>query len=923
MPNPQIEETVQPVVSARKKRLFLIDGYGFVFRAFHALPPIRTSKGVPTGAVYGFVNMLMKLKTTVENDDSESYMAVVFDSGKKTFRDDIYSEYKANRLEAPDDLKTQFPLIRRAAEAMNIPAAEAENYEADDLIATYTKAARAQGLEVTIVSSDKDLMQLITEGVKMFDPVKSAEIGEKEVLAKFGVLPGKVAEVLALIGDSSDNIPGVRGIGPKTAAELINEYGTVENLLENIHNIKQQKRAEMLRENSEKARLSKQLVLLHYDVPLPKEISSFAYQANDNQKLFNFFSEMEFRSLLARLEKKMPGLIPAKPEMPIEQNLITSPEVTENNFVLVKEKAELYAWLNEVRIVKDMVISLEVIEKNKLGLLIGYQQNLNKYLGCFVPFGSEEAKQQIGLDLLEEKNISSSLSAGEVFSVLKPWLEDNSILKIGHNIKDLHYFSDNAEIKLEPVDDVMLMSNVLDSTKHRHDFATLAKVHLQIDIDSNSSNQSNILEEKSKVIYNLHKILRQRLFREKMLRVYEVLERPLIEVLAEMERVGVLVDKTELARLSEYFNQSLRKLEADIYRLAGQEFNIGSPKQLSEVLFGSMGFAGGKKLKSGAFTTGAGALEQLAEEGQEIAAKILQWRQFSKLKSTYTDALITQISPRDGRVHTNYAMAATSTGRLSSINPNLQNIPIKSEEGRKIRRAFIAAPGNKLVAADYSQVELRLLAHMADLPILREAFSKGQDIHNITAAQVFGVPVDKVDANIRRMAKTINFGIIYGQSAFGLARQLGISRQDAGTYIKAYFEKYPGILEYMERTKQFARETGYVATLFGRKCHILGMNDRNQGIRGNAERAAINAPLQGTAADIIKRAMIQIHQRFREENLKAKIIVQVHDELIFEAPENEVETLSGIAKKIMENVVMLSVPLTVDVKKGDNWGEIH
>ncbi len=904
-----------------KKRLYLIDGYGFVFRAFHALPPIKTSKGLPTGAVYGFTNMLMKLRSGIEKEGGENYLAVVFDSGGKTFRDDMYAEYKANRAEAPDDLKTQFPLVRRAAEALNIPSVEAENYEADDLIATYTKLARAEDFDVVIVSSDKDLMQLIADGVKMLDPVKYREIGEKEVLEKFGVTPARVADVLALIGDSSDNVPGVPGIGPKTAAELIKEYDSLENLLENIGNIKQQKRAETLQNNIEKARLSKRLVLLDHNAPVPADISSFAYRQQDNHKLGKFFQEMEFRSLLARLEKHIPGFVPAEP---VETEKPTAPfqEYDEKNFTTIREIGALESWLGNTIIERQIVISLENLAENKSGLVIGYA-DANKYIACLVEFGAATQKGQIGLDFLDQKNDSAMLSDAVAISALKPLLENESIVKIGHSIKELSVFCLKCGVRINPLDDVMLLSNVLDSTRHKHDLETLARTYLQIELNDDLSNLNKTLYRKSKAICDLHKLFRRRIFAEKMTRVYELLERPLVEVLAEMEKTGILVEKNELAQLSEYFNQKLTGLEKEIYRIAGHEFNIGSPKQLSEVLFGEMGFSGGKKTKSGAFTTGADALDNLAAQGHDIAQKILEWRQFSKLKSTYSDALQQQISKADGRVHTTYAMAATSTGRLSSINPNLQNIPIKSEEGRKIRRAFIAAPNHVLIAADYSQIELRLLAHMADIPSLKKAFAEGLDIHNITAHQVFGVPVDQVDAHTRRMAKTINFGIIYGQSAFGLARQLGITRSAAGQYIDTYFAAYPGILEYMERTKNFARENGFVATLFGRKCHILGMNDRNQGIRGNAERAAINAPLQGTAADIIKLAMIRIFRELQQKNLQSKILLQVHDELIFEAPENEVEIVSMLAKKIMENAAVLPVPLTVDIKNGQNWGEVH
>ncbi|NDF13059.1 MAG: DNA polymerase I [Proteobacteria bacterium] len=897
--------------SAHTKHLFLIDGYGFVFRAYHSLPPMTRSDGTPVNAVYGFTNMLLKLRAQIEtsnkNNPEDHYMAVVFDSGRKSFRNDIYAEYKANRPPAPEDLIPQFALIRKAADALQIPALECEGYEADDLIATYTRIAREDGAKITIVSSDKDLMQLVDENVNLFDAMKEKIIGEKEVVEKFGVPPSKVLDVLALMGDSSDNIPGVPGIGPKTAAELVQQFGSLDQVLTRAGEVKQNKRRESLIAFADQARLSQKLAALEANAPCPLELSSLAMQPMKSEPIRDFLKENNFKSLLARIEQQhaFPVARPIEqaektPAAPVASAPVISTTVTE-----IKTVAELRTWVKSV----ESTGQLAVLHTREKDGTLHFHLALDESRASHFTSSNANAAAQNLFDV--SSTPKDALPFSEVSSTLMPLIADRSLITIGHDIKSLLVLMDKANAA-QAVDDVELMSYVLDGAVVEHTIPALVSRTLPVEPASPAL-----------ALIALHRVLKARLVAEQMTRVYEGLERPLIPVLAAVEKKGVFIDTEMLRLMSHDFAQTIQRLEHEIYALAGMHFNIGSPKQMGEVLFDKMQLPGGKKSKkTGAYGTDAGVLEELVEQGHAIARKILQWRMLSKLKSTYTDALGTHINPETKRIHTTFQMTVTSTGRLSSQYPNLQNIPVRSEEGKKIRNAFIAEPGNTLLSADYSQIELRLLAHMADIPALKEAFAKNVDIHALTASQVLGVPLEKVDANMRRSAKAINFGIIYGQSAFGLAAGLGIPRTDAARYIEAYFRQYPGIAEYMERTKEFAREQGYVLTIFGRKCYMPGIKDKGPA-RQFAERAAINAPLQGTAADIIKRAMIALDRSFRVQNMTARMVLQVHDELLVEAPHAETEAVKALMKSTMESAASLSVPLVVEVASGNNWGEIH
>lgn len=902
----------------KTKQLFLIDGYGFVFRAYHSMPPLTRPDGTPVGAVYGFTNMIMKLKSKVSPDNGH-HMLVVFDSGRKTFRNDIYPEYKANRPPAPEDLIPQFPLVRAAAEALGLPVSSSDGYEADDIIATYARLAKEQGIKVTIISSDKDLMQLIDDDVEMYDAMKDKRVGEKEVEEKFGVPPAKLLDVMALIGDSSDNVPGVPGIGVKTAAELIKEYGSLDELLKRAGEIKQNKRRETLLENAEKARLSRQLITLCNTVEVDSDIEKLSVVNEDPEVLIEFLSAQGFKSLVTKIERKhgveapknSPAITEQKPKKKVEKQ-----------YYLIENKNALSAWLAPVKNVGRLVV-FPVMEGEKLaGVALAYEQGQ----ACFLPLSDIAKKQkgeQISLDFSEE----TSAVDINILEPLSPLLSDPSILKIGHDIKPVMHLIG----KMAPLDDTMVISYVLDGARHKHDIANLAQIHTGEELpsidkkslkDADGETLRDVFCSYADSLISLHTFLRRNLFAEKMLTLYENMERPLIPILFDMEKCGVETDKGELEKLSGEFGKRIDILEKEIHKIAGEEFNIGSPKQLGDILFNKMGLEGGKKSsKTGARSTGADVLEALSVEGHEIAGEILQWRELSKLKNTYTDALAKQIE--DGRIHTSYSMTVAATGRLSSISPNLQNIPIRSEEGRKIRKAFIAKEGCKLISADYSQIELRLLAHIADMKVLKDAFRDKKDIHATTASQVFGVDLDKVNAEMRRRAKTINFGIIYGQSAFGLANQLGIGRKEAKELIDAYFKQYPGIRDYMEKMKEKARNQGYIITLFGRKCYIPDINDKNHTRRAFAERAAINYPLQGSAADIIKKAMIRVSNALKTKDMETKMLLQVHDELILEAPEKEAENAAALVKKEMESVISLSVPITAEAKTGDNWGEIH
>jgi DNA polymerase I len=927
--------------------VYLIDGSGYIFRAFHALPPMTRPDGTPVNAVYGFTNMLLKL---VEDSDAE-FIAVIFDAGRRSFRNDLYAGYKAQRPPPPPELVPQFALIRDATRACNVPAIELAGFEADDLLATYARQAAALGHKVTIVSSDKDLMQLVGGTIELFDPIKSRRIGDAEVREKFGVGPDKVVDVQALAGDSSDNVPGVPGIGVKTAAELINTYGDLDNLLARAGEIKQPKRREALMASADLARLSRDLVRLRDDVPLPATLDSFARREPDAAQLLPFLKENQFRTILARVEPRLAKgsvgelrPIDARPAKPSAAESAASQAVAgdRSGYVLVQDLAALDAWITQARAAGFVAFDTETTSLDTmLAELVGFSLAIRPGAACYVPLAHKVG----GGDLLDESGPAPrQIPLADALTRLKPLLEDDSVLKIGQNVKyDMEVMA-RFGIDVAGYDDTMLISYVLEGGAHGHGMDELAELHLghrtiaygdvagsgreQVTFDRVPLDKArDYAAEDADVTLKLHGALKPRLLAEKLLAVYETIDRPLVPAVARMEMAGIKVDSAELKRLSADFARRLVDLEHEIHKLAKREFNIGSPKQLGEVLFDSLGLAGGKKGKTGAYATGADVLEELAAQGHEIPARVMDWRQLSKLKSTYADALVQQINPTTGRVHTSFALAATSTGRLSSTDPNLQNIPVRTEEGRKIRRAFVAEKGHRLLSVDYSQIELRLAAHMADVGALKEAFKEGADIHAMTASQVFGVPVAGMDPMVRRKAKAINFGIIYGISAFGLAQQLGIPQGEAKAYIDAYFAKYPGIRAYMDRTKEQARAQGYVTTIFGRRCHVPGINDKNPARRSFMERAAINAPIQGSAADIIKRAMIRIDPALAEAKLAARMLLQVHDELLFEVPLAEVEATSALVKKVMEGAagpaLDLSVPLVADVGVGENWAEAH
>ncbi len=937
----------------KRDHYFLVDGSGYIFRAFHALPPMTRGDGTPVNAVYGFTNMLLKL---VEDADAE-YIAVIFDAGPKSFRNEIFSGYKAQRPPPPPELIPQFSLIRDATRACNVPAVELAGFEADDLLATYACQAAKAGHRVTIVSSDKDLMQLVDGNIEMLDPIKNRRIGHAEVVEKFGVGPDKVVDVQSLAGDSTDNVPGVPGIGIKTAAELINTYGDLDTLLARAGEIRQPKRRESLVNNADKARLSRDLVRLRQDVPVSETLASFARRQPDAAVLLPFLRENQFRSILARMEAKFgaaaaePSVIEKAPEArPVNPRPARAPsgsvgEVARGDvsgYVLVQELAELDRWIAEAKLAGCVAFDTETTSLDPMRAdLAGFSLCIRPGHACYVPVGHKAP----GGDLLSDSAPPpKQIALAEALARLKGLLEDDSVLKIGQNIKyDIQVMA-RLGISLAAYDDTMLISYVLDGGAHTHGMNELAERHLgrktiaygevtgsgkdRLTFDRVGLEKArDYAAEDADVTLKLYGALKPRLAAEKLLTVYETIDRPLIPVVARMELAGIKIDAGALKRLSADLGRRMGELEGEIHKLAGHEFNIGSPKQLGEVLFDSLGLSGGKKGKTGAYATGAEVLEELAAQGHELPARVLDWRQISKLKSTYTDTLTEQINPATGRVHTSFALAATSTGRLSSTDPNLQNIPVRTEEGRKIRRAFIAEKGHKLLSVDYSQIELRLAAHMADVAALKEAFHGGADIHAMTASQVFGVPVEGMDPMVRRKAKAINFGIIYGISGFGLAQQLGIPQAEARAYIDAYFLKYPGIRAYMERTKADARAQGYVSTIFGRRCHVPGINDRNPARRSFMERAAINAPIQGSAADIIKRAMIRIDPALAAAKLKARMLLQVHDELLFEVPEDEVEATASLVKKVMEGAAgparQLSVPLVADVGVGENWAEAH
>ncbi|MBS0271482.1 MAG: DNA polymerase I [Proteobacteria bacterium] len=893
-------------------QIYLVDGSGYIFRAFHALPPLTRPDGTPIGAVLGFTNMLIKLL----KEQNPDYLVVVFDAGRENFRNQIYPAYKANREETPPELIPQFSLIRQACEAFDVPYIEKEGYEADDLIATY---AHSQPGEVTIVSSDKDLMQLVGGSVRMLDPIKNRLIGVEEVKEKFGVPPEQVVDVQALAGDSTDNVPGVPGIGIKTAAELIQIYGTLENLLAHSAEIKQPKRRESLLLHAENARISKDLVKLKDDVPGTEPLENFAVKPFRPAKAFTFLKEQNFNALVHRLERETPST----PQKKADYELVQDIEV-------------LKKWIERIHIVGFTAFDTETTSLDAMeAQLVGISLSTEATKACYIPLGHRGEER----DLLNPGTTPRQIPLKEALNLLKPLLEDPGILKIGQNIKYDALVLKKYGIDISPVDDTMVISYVLEGAQHGHGMDELAKLHFdyntikyqdvvgsgrsQVTFDKVSlDNALHYAAEDADITYQLYSLLKPRIFTEHQSTVYETLERPLIPVLVDMEYRGIKVDPIILKKLSGEFEKRLEDIEKQIHADIGEVFNLASPKQLGDVLFEKLKLPGGKKGKTGAYGTSAEVLDSLSEQGFPIADKLLEWRQLSKLKSTYTDTLARQINPKTGRVHTSYAMTATSTGRLASSDPNLQNIPIRSEEGKKIRSAFLASPGMKLLSVDYSQIELRLLAHMADLPELQNAFKEGKDIHAETASQVFGVPLNEMTSELRQRAKAINFGIIYGISPFGLARQLGINRESAAQYIQTYFKCYPGIQSYMERMKQEARERGYVTTLLGRRCFIPDIQSRDPNRRSFAERQAINAPLQGGNADIIKKAMIQLTHLFKQKHLEAHMLLQVHDELIFEIMENDLERAEACITTTMQSIVSLSVPLVVETNVGNTWANV-
>jgi DNA polymerase-1 len=962
---------IEPRPVKKGDHVFLIDGSGYIFRAYHALPPLtRPSDRLPIGAVHGFCNMLWKLLRDTSDEFEPTHFAVIFDYSGKSFRNDIYPEYKAHRPPAPEDLVPQFPIIRDATRAFNVACIEKEGFEADDLIATYTRQAVEAGGEVTIVSSDKDLMQLVQPGVVMVDTMKNKRIGPDEVAERFGLGPDKVIDIQSLAGDSSDNVPGVPGIGIKTAAQLISEYGDLETLLANAGEIKQNKRRENLIEFAEQARISKELVTLRQDVPVDVSLDVTGVRDPVADDLLGFMVEMEFTTLTKRVAEALGAEAPAptkkkpaasagpanegngetdSPEMLATQRAsqIGNLPIDRSTYETVTELGALEEWIKAAKSLGYVALDTETDSLDAMqARLVGVSLATEPGKACYVPLqhGAGEGLDLLGVGDIKQIPLSDALAA------LKPLLEDASVLKIGQNLKyDLLVLAQHG-ITVAPMDDTMLMSYALDAGRGRHGMDELAMRHLghacipfkevvgtgksaltfdQVPIDK----ASLYAAEDADITLRLWLLLKPRLAGEQLATVYETLERPLAPVLARMERHGIYVERQVLSRLSGNFAQKLGGLEASIHKVAESDFNIASPRQLGEILFDKMQLPGGKRTKSGQWETGAGVLDDLAgnedlsDEARNFVSEMMEWRQLSKLKSTYTDSLPSHINPQTNRVHTSYAMASTSTGRLASSDPNLQNIPIRTAEGREIRTAFTAEKGNKLISADYSQIELRVLAHMADIGPLKQAFEDGLDIHAMTASEMFGVPVEGMPADVRRRAKAINFGIIYGISAFGLAAQLGISRGEAGDYIKTYFERFPGIRDYMEATKETARNQGYVETLFGRRAHFEDITSKNQQVRSFKERAAINAPIQGSAADIIRRAMVRMEGAFTDTRLSARMLLQVHDELIFEAPEAEVDKTIEVACAVMENspspAVQLNVPLKVDAAAGDHWDEAH
>ncbi len=931
-----------PAPLGKDSHLYLIDGSGYIFRAYHALPPLtRKSDKAPVGAVAGFTQMLFKLRRELADGDKPSHLAVIFDASEKTFRNELYDQYKAHRPPAPEDLVPQFPLIRQCVTAFNTPCIEMNGYEADDLIATYARAAERAGAKVTIVSSDKDLMQLVSPQIELYDTMKDVRIGREQVIEKFGVPPEKVIEVQALCGDSVDNVPGVPGIGIKTAAQLINEYGDLETLLARAEEIKQPKRRENLIEHAEAARISKQLVTLRDDLDLPDSVDGFFMRDPDAETLLGFVDEMEFATIGRRIREALG----AANEL-AAVSAVSGPAdegFDSEKYECVTTREALESWIARAYAAGVIGVDTETDALDSMGAgLCGVSLATAPNEACYIPLNHCDPDDSG--DLLGSKTRPEQLDCDAAIALLKPMLEDPAVLKVGQNFKyDLEVLA-RYGIEVAPFDDTMLISYALEGGLHNHGMDELSVLHFghtpipfkevcgtgkaQITFDRvELAKATCYAAEDADVTLRLWSHLKPRLAEEGLATVYERLERPMVTVLADMERAGVKVDTGVLRDLSTQFANKMGEAEARAHALAGRDFNLGSPKQIGEILFGEMGVPGGKKTKGGAWSTDARVLEDLAAQGNEFARALMDWRQFSKLKSTYTDALPQSINRDTGRVHTSFSLAATPTGRLSSSDPNLQNIPIRTEEGRRIREAFIAEPGKVLVSADYSQIELRVLAHVADISALKTAFEDGLDIHAMTASEMFGVPVEGMDPMVRRKAKAINFGIIYGISAFGLAANLGIGRDEARDYIDAYFEKFPGIKAYMDETKALAKNQGYVETLFGRRIHVPGIRDKNFNVRGFAERQAINAPIQGAAADIIRRAMVRLPGAISEAGLDAQMLLQVHDELIFEVPEGQVGDLKALAIGVMQDscapVMQLKVPLVVEAGHGANWAAAH
>jgi DNA polymerase-1 len=954
-----LEAQESPAPTETPLHLVLIDGSGFIFRAFHALPPMTRPDGTPVNAVFGFTNMLAKLL----REHVGTHIAVIFDAGRLTFRNRLYDAYKAHRPPPPEELIPQFALVREATEAFGVPGIELADWEADDLIAAYARDAAQAGGQVTIVSSDKDLMQLIRPGVEMLDPIKQKPIGPVEVMEKFGVTPDKMVEVQALIGDATDNVPGVPGIGPKGAAQLVNEYGDLESVLAAAPGMKPSKRRESLIEHAERARISRELVLLREDAPLPLPVTALAVRELEKPKLAAFLTKQGFRSIVSRLGLDgttppvppgagEPGAAAGSGEKPVAATPAASggtsrqgdlgflaavpvrdpaTEASASGFgpyETVTTLAMLQPWLVEARACGRLALDTETdgLDGMRAGLL-GISLATAPGGACYIPLAHEGVETQLPL--------------ADAIAALAPLLTDPGVLKIFQNAKfDLMVMVRAGFPQAHPIDDSMLISYAQEAGMHGHGLDELAQLHLghspisygdvtgtgrnrlpfaQVPIDRATAYAA----EDADVALRLWDALRPRLRLNAGLVLYEQVERRLVPILLDMERAGIKVDADDLRRMSVDFEGRMAVMEQDCHRLASRPFNVGSPKQLGEVLFDEMKLPGGKRMKTGAWGTDSSVLQTLADQGLELPAKILEWRQLQKLKSTYADALVDEINPETGRVHTSFAMAIASTGRLSSTDPNLQNIPIRTEEGSRIRHAFVAEPGHVLVSADYSQIELRLLAHVADIPALRDSFIHGEDIHARTASEVFGIPMAGMDPMTRRRAKAINFGIIYGISGFGLARQLGITPGEARGYIDRYFERYPEIRAYMDGAKEEARRSGFVTSPFGRRCWVPGIADKNPARRSYAERQAINAPLQGGAADIIKRAMVKLPAAMRAAGLRSRLLLQVHDELVFEAPEDEAATLSDLARSVMEAAAVLRVPLVVETNHGRSWAEAH